>query len=161
RLADPRTVVGPRQTPHFGAALDDPGTAERYGAPYLTSSRLGQGAFHLSVLDAYKNRCAVTGERVRPVLEAAHIKPFSLEGPNVIPNGLGLRAAIHKLFDRGYVSADRGLRFRVSSRLTTEFDNGFDYYKHQNAELVVVPDRELERPAREFLEWHNDVVFRP
>jgi putative restriction endonuclease len=37
--------------------------------------RLGQGAFRLLVTDAYQRRCAVTGERTLPVLDAAHIRP--------------------------------------------------------------------------------------
>jgi len=115
----------------------------------------------LGVLDAYGNRCAVTGERVRPVLEAAHIKPFALDGSNLISNGLSLRADIHKLFDRGYVTVDKGHRFHVSSRLKTEFDNGIDYYRYQGSVLTVVPKLLTNRPSGEYLEWHNDAVFRP
>lgn len=140
--------------------MPEVGIGKRYGAEYLTSSRLGQGAFHLGVLDAYKNRCAVTGERVRPVLEAAHIKPFSLEGPNIVANGLSLRADVHKLFDRGYVTVGHDYRFHVSSRLKTEFNNGVDYYKYQGEKLLVLPDKGVDKPAREYLEWHNDEVFR-
>lgn len=160
RIADPRAIVGPESN----TSVHEPGEAPaggRYGTPYLTSSRLGQGAFHLSVLDAYRNRCAVTGEKVRPVLEAAHIKPYSLEGPNVVPNGLTLRADIHKLFDRGYVTVDKDLRFRVSSLLKSEFDNGIDYYRYQGDRLAVLPERPSDMPAPSYLEWHNDVVFRP
>src|SRR5690606_25199343 len=57
-------------------------------------------------LDAYQTRCAVTGQRARPVLEAAHIKPFALTGPNTRSNGLALRADVHQLFDLGYVTVD-------------------------------------------------------
>ena len=45
----------------------------RYGKPILVQPRLGQGAFRLLVTDAYQRRCAVTGERTLPVLDAAHI----------------------------------------------------------------------------------------
>jgi len=112
-------------------------------------------------LDAYQARCAVTGERVRPTLEAAHIKPFALAGPNTVPNGLSLRADIHKLFDLGYVTVDERYRFRVSSRLQTEFQNGVDYYRLQGEALKVLPLKQDERPATQYLEWHNDTVFRP
>ncbi len=40
----------------------------RYGEPVLTRHRLGQGSFRLSVLDAYANRCAVSGSKMAPVL---------------------------------------------------------------------------------------------
>lgn len=162
QLADPRAVMGPSIGAHAETELlVQAGSEARYGAQYLTSSRLGQGAFSLGVLDAYGNRCAVTGERVRPVLEAAHIKPFALDGSNLISNGLSLRADIHKLFDRGYVTVDKGHRFHVSSRLKTEFDNGIDYYRYQGSVLTVVPKLLTNRPSGEYLEWHNDAVFRP
>jgi putative restriction endonuclease len=156
RLADPRAITGPM------ASVPGQGTtAPAYGAEYLTRGRLGQGTFRLAVLDAYQTRCAVTGERVRPVLEAAHIRPFAKQGPNAVSNGLALRADIHRLFDLGYVTVDPQLRFRVSQRLRTEFNNGVDYYRFDGKGLRVLPDRLHERPAREYLEWHSDVVFRP
>ena len=76
----------------------------RYGAEFLTSARLEQGAFRVLVTDAYTRRCAITGERTLPALEAAHIQPFAKSGPNVIANGLLLRSDVHKLFDSGYLS---------------------------------------------------------
>ncbi|MFC7548939.1 hypothetical protein [Plantactinospora sp. GCM10030261] len=47
-----------------------------YGDPRLAPYRLGQRAFQAVVLDAYKRRCAITGGRIRPVLQAAHIRPL-------------------------------------------------------------------------------------
>lgn len=78
--------------------------ATRYGAEYLARARLGQGAFRILVTDAYQRRCAVTGERTLPVLEAAHIKPYAESGPNMISNGLLLRSDLHTLFDHGYLT---------------------------------------------------------
>src|SRR5262249_15935465 len=52
----------------------------RYGTPTLIRPRLGQGAFRIIVTDAYRRRCAITGERTLPALEAAHIKPFAEGG---------------------------------------------------------------------------------
>ncbi len=42
-----------------------------FGDPRLTPNRLGQQAFKAVVGDAYHWRCAITGAKVRPVLEAA------------------------------------------------------------------------------------------
>lgn len=157
RMADPRTIIGPT-----ASEVHSPlGASERYGVGSLIRPRLGQGAFRLSVLDAYEKRCAVTGERVVPVLEAAHIRPYAEDGPHAITNGLALRADIHKLFDLGYVTVDKNHRFRVSSLLDSEFANGRDYYKYQNQELTVLPRRGEDRPAIEYLEWHSDTRFRP
>jgi len=71
---------------------DDTPHQNRFGAEYLTRGRLGQGAFRVLVTDAYERRCAVTGEKTLPVLEAAHIKPYALNGPHRVNNGILLRS---------------------------------------------------------------------
>lgn len=75
-------------------------------------------------------------------------------------NGLSLRADIHRLFDLGYVTVDQTMKFRVSSRLKSEFNNGVDYYRFDASELRVLPTPSTDRPRADFLEWHNDTVFR-
>lgn len=77
-----------------------------YGAERLFQPRLGQSSFRLLVTDAYKRRCSITGEHTLPVLEAAHIKPFSQSRSHEISNGLLLRSDFHKLFDRGYLTVN-------------------------------------------------------
>ncbi|MDP9024373.1 MAG: HNH endonuclease, partial [Candidatus Eremiobacteraeota bacterium] len=47
-----------------------------YGAAQVYLPRRGQGAFRLMVMDAYGRRCAITGEKTLPALDAAHIRPF-------------------------------------------------------------------------------------
>jgi hypothetical protein len=73
--------------------------------------RLGQGAFRVLVTDAYERRCAVTGEKALPVLQAAHIRPVTKEGTHQLDNGLLLRSDIHALFDQGYVTVTPDHRF--------------------------------------------------
>jgi len=79
----------------------------RYGTEFLTRARLGQGAFRVLVTDAYTRRCAITGERTLPALEAAHIQPFAKSGPNQTANGILLRSDLHKLFDLGYLDTSQ------------------------------------------------------
>ncbi|MDN3956170.1 HNH endonuclease [Sporolactobacillus laevolacticus] len=67
--------------------------ANRYGKEQIIRSRVGQGAFKVMIADSYHRRCAITGEKTLPVLEAAHIKPYSMNGPHEITNGLLLRSA--------------------------------------------------------------------
>lgn len=121
--------------------------------------RLGQGGFSLVVADAYEKRCAVTGERTYPVLEAAHIVPVSQGGFHQPQNGLLLRSDIHKLFDRGYVTVLPDGNFRVSRRLKDDWQNGRVYYD-LNDTRIRRPKREDYAPLREFLEWHNELIFR-
>lgn len=125
----------------------------------MTRHRLGQGAFRVLVTDAYHRRCAVTGEKTLPVLEAAHIKPYADQGPHVTNNGILLKSDFHTLFDKGYITIDRDYRLDVSPRLHEDYGNGRDYYKYHGQRLFNLPDQESQRPSREFLEWHNENVF--
>lgn len=132
----------------------------RFGAEYLTRGRLGQGAFRVLVTDAYERRCAVTGEKTLPVLEAAHIKPYALNGPHQVSNGILLRSDLHRLFDLGYLTITSDLRLEVSSRLKAEWQNGREYYAHHGQSLRFYPQEPSRRPSLEFLTWHNECRFR-
>ena len=134
-------------------------TAPMYGEATLIRPRLGQGAFRLIVSDAYSKRCAVTGEKTLPVLEAAHIKPVSSGGEHRIDNGLLLRSDLHRLFDLGYTTVTPSGEFRVSPKLKETWMNGRVYYDLDRS-LIRQPSRNDQQPSREFLEWHSDVVFR-
>ena len=87
-----------------------------YTRKYLTKVRLGQGAFRVQLTDAYHRRCSVSGEKTLPVLEAAHIKPFSESGPNHLSNGILLRADMHKLYDSGYITFTQDYQVEVSRK---------------------------------------------
>ncbi len=128
------------------------------GKPLLITPRLGQGAFRLQVTDAYDRKCAVTDERTLPVLEAAHIKPFSEVKAHDVRNGLLLRSDLHRLFDLGYVSVRPDLRFAVSKAIRQDFENGREYYALDNKEIRLPRDVKNE-PSRDLLEWHYDELF--
>ena len=140
-----------------------PGYAEMElrGNPSEITPRLGQGGFRLRLTDAYGRRCVVTKERTLPVLEAAHIRPFSKGGSHHPSNGLLLRRDIHALFDRGYVTVleeKSGLRFHVSKRIREEHGNGRDYYA-MDGEPVLRPNNPSWRPDPKALAWHNERCF--
>jgi putative restriction endonuclease len=130
-----------------------------YGDPRLAPQRLGQQAFQAVVLRAYGRRCAITGGKIRPVLEAAHIRPLPVGGEHRLDNGLLLRSDVHTLYDRGYLGVDPKHRLLVSPRLREEFGNGEQFYARAG-EPIAVPERVVDRPNREFLEWHLDEVFK-
>jgi putative restriction endonuclease len=128
----------------------------RFGGEYMTRPRWGQGTFRVLVTEAYERRCAVTGERTLPVLEAAHIKGYAEGGAHLVSNGLLLRADLHKLFDDFYLTVTEDLRLRVSPRIREEFHNGREYYRHDGQPLVALPESPNDRPGWEFLRWHNE-----
>ena len=130
----------------------------RFGQPTLIRPRLGQGAFRVAVTDVYQRRCAVTGERTLPALDAAHIRPYSEGGEHSVSNGLLLRRAIHCLFDLGYVTVTPNHRFEVSPRIREEFENGRDYYR-LGGRALTLPDKNEFRPDVRVLDWHYNNQF--
>jgi putative restriction endonuclease len=127
----------------------------RTGAPQLVLPRLGQGSFRIAVMDRYERRCAVTGERTLPILDAAHIKPWAAGGENRPGNGLLLRTDIHRLFDLGYVTVTHDHRFEVSPRLRADYSNGKAYYD-LHGQALRAPDHPTYLPSRESLDWHHE-----
>ena len=131
-----------------------------YGNMYEIRSRIGQGAFRAMVTDAYNKRCAVTGEKTLPVLEAAHIKPYSEAGPNLTKNGLLLRSDMHILFDKGYMTVSDNHHLEVSRRIREEYENGKEYYAYHGKELSNLPTNIIDRPSQDFLNWHQEQIYK-
>ncbi|RJQ53310.1 MAG: HNH endonuclease [Actinobacteria bacterium] len=144
----------------FGqAAAQEVLEKERYGKPTLVMPRIGQGIFRVSVMQAYEGACAVTGERSLPVLEAAHVVPYTDGGKHEVSNGLFLRTDIHKLYDHGYVTVTPDYRFEVGRRLRDEYENGRTYYQLRG-QPIRLPENEEDRPNKHHLEWHANQVFK-
>jgi putative restriction endonuclease len=149
------------------AEVLEPGTAtvggietHGFGKPQIVLPRLGQGLFRILVTDAYARKCAITGERTLPVLDAVHIKPYSLVKRHELPNGLLMRSDLHRLFDEGYLTVDPKDRcVVVSKRIREEFENGKDYYKLQG-QVLREPVETWAKPSLDNLEYHAHSVFR-
>jgi len=140
------------------SSQEDLGEGERYGIPVAVKPRLGQGIFSVLVRNAYGGACAVTREHSAPVLEAAHIVPYSLGGEHRVNNGLLLRSDLHRLYDRGYVTVTPDYVFTVGDRLRDEYKNGRSYYGLSGS-TIGLPQDSVLYPNRESLSWHQHEVF--
>lgn len=129
-----------------------------------TKVRVGQYFFRLSVLAAYDNSCCITGMREPKLLIASHIKPWKdsnekTERTNP-SNGLCLNALHDRAFDKGLITLDKNYRVVISKRLS---DVGMDenthdwFYSYVNQEIKL-PNKFF--PGRDFIEYHNDVIFQ-
>lgn len=138
----------------------DSKAAPQYTNNVLSKVRIGQGAFRVLITDAYTRRCSISGEKTLPVLEAAHIKSYSESGPHLISNGILLRSDIHKLFDSGYLTVTDTYKIEVSKRIKEEYENGKEYYQYHGKDLIILPQRSVDLPNKNFIEWHNTNVFK-
>lgn len=76
--------------------------------------RREQSTFRQRVGEAWGWRCAITGEAVREVLEAAHLPGTSWRGgDNRAEDGILLRLDLHRLLDAGLLRIEQGV-VRVS-----------------------------------------------
>ena len=123
------------------------------------SHALEEGAFRILTTDAYARRCAITGERTLPVLEATHIKPIADGGTHSVDNGILLKSDLRALFDSGYITIDTDLVVHVSRRLRADYGGGEEYERYDGKELLILPDLFTQYPDREALRWHNENVY--
>jgi putative restriction endonuclease len=149
-------AVTDRLNGNLQAGVSEP--RARYGEPTLIHPRLGQGAFRVVVTDLYFRRCAITGEKTLPILDAAHIRPYAEGGTHEANNGLLLRTDIHRLFDLGYVTVSTDNRFEVGKSLKEHFENGRHYY-NMHGQTIMLPSDPRSHPARDALEWHQTNKF--
>jgi putative restriction endonuclease len=126
----------------------------------LSTYRIGQGTFRVMVTEAYHRRCAISAEKTLPVLDAAHIIPFSEEGSYSVKNGLLLRKDIHTLYDKGYLTVTPSYHVQVSPRLKEDYGNGRIYYAYHGQKLPNLPYDNKDKPSTEYLRWHTEHVFR-
>lgn len=129
-----------------------------------TKIRIGQYFFRMSVLMSYGNACCITGLKNKEMLVASHIKPWSVsdvkkERTNP-SNGLCLNAMHDKAFDRGLITIDKNYRI-VNSRFIKDAvmdDKTKEWFSFYDGKEIMLPDKFL--PGREFIEYHNDVIFK-
>ncbi|WP_343520270.1 HNH endonuclease [Sphingomonas sp.] len=128
----------------------------------LTSRAVRDRVFRKVVLDAYGQRCAITGLRLingggRAEAEAAHIKPVEANGPDVVTNGIALSGTVHWMFDRGLIGLSDDLEILVSRQA-----NDPDAVRAllNPTGRALSPARLLDRPHPHFLEWHRQNCFK-
>lgn len=128
----------------------------------LVSRPFRDRAFRRAVLNAYDERCAVTGWKLingggRAEAEAAHIRPVEHGGPDSIRNGLALSGTAHWMFDRGLIGLSDDLDIIISRQVN---DRPSVEAIINRTGKAIAPTREADRPHPAFLEWHREHCFK-
>lgn len=138
-----------------------PEYAERPIVERVVARPFRDRAFQRQVRKAYDNRCAVTGLRLingggRPEVQAAHIRPVEMKGPDTVRNGIALTGTAHWLFDRGLIAFDDDYRLLISPHGVPD-----------DLDKLILPDRRLLvpqnpdwRPHPVYLRWHREAQFK-
>jgi len=84
-------------------------------------SRFSRSAsFRSQVLNAYQNRCAITGIQLK-LVQAAHILPVAFEGSvDHVTNGIALSPTFHQAYDNGIIYIDEEFVLRWDHRFNSE-----------------------------------------
>ncbi len=117
--------------------------------------------FATGIKRAYDNTCAVSGLRIingggRAEGQAAHIRPVHADGPDSLRNGVALSSTFHWMFDRGLISIDDD--YSLLFKRNAVPGNVLSLVNPDGR--LRVPEQEIHRPHRRFLEYHREVVFK-
>lgn len=131
----------------------------------VINERIGQNFFRRAVLSSYNNCCCMTGISISELLIASHIKPWKVsnnENEKTNPrNGLCLNALHDKAFDQGLITIDKNYKVIVSSKLKGKKVDDITklWITQSEGKEIILPNRFL--PDKCFIEYHNDVIFKP
>jgi len=121
--------------------------------------------FRARVLLAYEYRCAICGydgriDTAAVGLDAAHVRWFSAEGPDVIANALCLCSLHHVLLDKGVLGLTPEHTVRASKRFIGHSDAARHLVlRHQGAPMIE-PQAGEDPVATDHVDWHDREVFR-
>lgn len=147
--------------------------AER--ARHLVSTLERASWFREGVVRAYAYQCAVTKftagvvprGRVSSLVDAAHIRPVSDHGPDMLTNGLALTPTVHRLFDAGLFTIrsghDGGLEVKASPRLTqrmVESPDGTSRIEIADGVKLWLPTDRATWPSLDQLQYHQRKVYQ-
>lgn len=125
----------------------------------LVKARVNQNFFRKVILTSYNNKCAITGIDITKLLIASHIKPWAKDEKNRVNprNGICLNALHDKAFDQGLITISKDYKVIISTKIINNSTIDKFILKFKGREINL-PNRFL--PQKEFLEYHNDMIFK-
>lgn len=151
----------------------DPLTQVRERNAVIVSRIQRDAQFSRNVLAACEDKCSVSGFslgtisplRCAGLLEAAHIRPVSHDGPDDVRNGLPLTSTLHRLFDAGLFTVayqDAKPVILTSRRLERTMISspirGFEMPLSDGLDLLT-PANSADWPNSDQLAYHQHRVF--
>lgn len=123
--------------------------------------RVNQSFFRKMILASYNGTCCITGIKIKELLIAGHIKPWSVDEANRLNprNGIAINSLHDKAFEIGLISIDTNYKINVAKELLTSKDSKIeDYFKKFHLKGIILPSKFL--PDVEFLDYHFNEKFR-
>lgn len=128
----------------------------------LVKTRVNQSVFRTMVLSNYNFQCCITGMAIPELLVASHIVPWSKGVQNRLNprNGLCLNALHDKAFDKGFLTITADFKIKLSPAFGDFVKESYyqEYFLRYEGMEIMVPKKFV--PDREFLEFHQEQVFK-
>jgi putative restriction endonuclease len=129
-----------------------------------SNDRRSDFEFRRDVLQAYKNRCAISGftasiGEVIVGVEAAHICWPQSGGNDQISNGIAMTTLHRRMFHLGLFRVRKDYSIEVSPLALQSSHSPFLIQQLSDVRMIV-PDSPTLRPDAKALEWHSRWVFR-
>lgn len=168
-----RETLAPENAVRLGLGFEDVEQALFHGHPdapdeqtrrieqMLVNRKIRDANFRRQVCAAYDDRCAVTGLRIingggRSEVQAAHIRPVGLDGPDVVQNGIALSGTVHWLFDRHLVSLTDDYRLLVShNKVPVELRTLFE----RQMDRIHLPADQRLWPHPKYIAYHREAYM--
>ena len=118
--------------------------------------------FRREVVKLYNDTCCISSLRVDAkftisMVDACHIKPFSVGFDNTLTNGIALCPNLHRAFDRGLLTVDDNYRVVFSSAFTENTISPFNLRQMERV-MLRLPAHHL--PSLEAFAWHRQHIFQ-
>jgi putative restriction endonuclease len=125
-------------------------------------TRVNQHVFRQIVIANYAGKCAISGIDISELLMASHILPWAKDEKERLnpENGICLSSLYDKAYDKGYISINERYEVLFSTALKKKEKEAYyeRWFAHLSNEKIALPQKYL--PARNFLQYHMDVVFK-
>ncbi|MBR1806655.1 MAG: hypothetical protein IJ774_09775 [Selenomonadaceae bacterium] len=131
------------------------------GEKSVARREINQDFFRRAVLASYQNACCVTGLNISELLTASRIKSVGNEGELTNPaNGLCLNTLHDRAFDLGFITVTPDYKIHVATDISDAYDNAAveKFFRAYDGQEITCPEK--FSPLKNFLEYHNDVIFR-
>lgn len=127
----------------------------------IIKQRINQNFLRKMILASYNNKCCITGSNTIEFLTACHIKPWNIDTKNRInpQNGLCMNILYHSAFDQGFFTITEDYKILISQELYRKKDPIIKklFIEYINKDIIL-PQKFM--PDKEFLKYHNDLIFR-
>lgn len=122
----------------------------------VIKQRVNQTFFRYTVLSSYDNKCCISGIGNSLLLEACHIKDWSVDSENRTnpENGLCLNNLFHRAYDKYLIAITPDYHIVISDKFISDTGDELfkQYLKGINGRTITLPSRFY--PRKDFLDFN-------